>query len=206
MVPKICSIEGCEKPIRTRGWCEMHYTRVRKHGDPHLTKVIHGQTEKRFWMQVDKRGPDECWEWQGSPTVHGYGRIRAGGRERSAHAVALEIATGEKQPDGMDTCHTCDNRTCVNPAHLYWGTRAQNMADAVARKRTPWGERHGMAKLTVVQVVEIRHYRANGATVPDLAQKYGVSVRVVYDIVAGRQWKNAGGPITRRNTKRKKAA
>lgn len=71
----------------------------------------------RFWDKVDRRGPDECWPWQATIEARGYGRFRLGEMSSVAHRVAYQLAHGELGDDVRLT-HTCDDRSCVNPAHL----------------------------------------------------------------------------------------
>lgn len=93
----------------------------------------------RFWSKVDLRGPDECWLWIGLRDEAGYGRWGYGKRQHRAHRWLLGELRGApliSDPRGVeDACHRCDNPPCVNPAHLYVGTRKRNIADAVERKR-----------------------------------------------------------------------
>jgi len=167
---------------------------------------VYPSAEERFWAKVDRAG--ECWEWTAGKNAAGYGIFNKGNDQYAkAHVFSLELATGERRPDGMDTCHTCDNPSCVNPDHLYFGSRQQNMDDAWNRGRFPVGEDRPSAKTTELDVVAIRNEYAAGAEVDDLCAAYGLKNSTIRCIVLGYKWKHAGGPITvRRGRINKKAA
>jgi hypothetical protein len=90
----------------------------------------------RFWAKVTKGG--DCWIWNGTKDGKGYGRLHlsgpAGRRTVKAHRLAYELHKGPI-PSGLEILHACDNPSCVNPAHLSVGTRADNMQDAAAKGR-----------------------------------------------------------------------
>jgi len=151
----------------------------------------------RLWAKVDRRGPDECWEWTASRFPEGYGRIgdrtRAGGVNRASRAV-LELELGRPLLPGMESCHTCDNPPCCNPAHLYEGTHAQNMADMVRAGRgfaalSTVGEANPNARLNEALVRDIRAADLSryGSQVA-LARRLGVTRETIREIRIGRRW------------------
>lgn len=97
-----------------------------------MTKGLREPLADRFWRFVEKSGG--CWLWLGSRIPAGYGHIKVSGRTVMAHRVAFELTHGPIE-DGLWVLHRCDNPSCVNPAHLYTGDRAQNMKDAHERGR-----------------------------------------------------------------------
>lgn len=135
-----CSIEGCGRKPVGRGWCGKHYQRWRTHGSPTggTTERCRLPLAERFWTWVDKRDPDECWEWQGSRNKQHYGRVMANGRVQLAHRLAYELAHGAV-PEQL-ILHACDNPPCVNPAHLFPGSQADNVRDMIAKGRY-WRDR-----------------------------------------------------------------
>jgi hypothetical protein len=97
----------------------------------------------RFWPQVAKAGPDDCWEWMGEPFGDRYGVLQVNGINRAAHRISYALAYGEI-PHGMWVLHRCDNRRCCNPSHLFLGTHQDNENDKVAKGRQARGDRHGL--------------------------------------------------------------
>lgn len=144
--------------------------------------------EIRFWSKVAKGAPNECWEWLGARRGHAgmqYGCIKAGPWSEGAHRVSYALAHGVSL-DALDhVIHTCDNPGCVNPAHLRAGTRQDNVDDMVSKRRHPFGERAGRAKLTSEDVNAIRASAARGV---DLANKYGVTPDQISRIRHHRSW------------------
>lgn len=144
----------------------------------------------RFWSKVDKRGAEECWEWQACRTSGAgklpYGLVVFGGRGQVAHRVSWQIVFGAI-PHGQVVRHKCDNPPCVNPNHLELGSPLDNARDALDRNRYARGTAQGLAKLTEEQVLAIRRLTLpiNKAAV---GRQYGVSRRVIYDLLLRNTW------------------
>lgn len=170
-------------------------------GRVYLTKSL----EDRVWPKVNKRGPTECWEWQGARGTRGYGFLVFDSRkptryQRRAHRVVYEMTHGPI-PDGMVVMHICDNPPCVNPRHLRLGSFADNTRDAwkkglITGGGARFGEAHWRASLTWDQVREIRsRYRGRGQPSHDvLAAEYGVSRPTISQIIEGKTYPESERP------------
>jgi hypothetical protein len=154
---------------------------------------------ERFWAKVDVGEPDACWRWQANTYPNGYGQFAVRCRPRLAHRVSWELEHGVPVPNGLCVCHRCDNRSCVNPAHLFLGTQRDNVRDCIAKgraRRGPGfkgrsGERNYAAKLTQTQVDEIRSRYATGAvTQVELGRLYGVTFQSIHHIVRNKRWRH----------------
>lgn len=140
-----------------------------------------------FWSRVDKSaGPDGCWLWTGQ-CEDGYGRVSWGGRRERAHRVAWMLANGPF-PARKHVLHRCDNPPCVNPAHLFLGTNADNMADKAAKGREARGEAHGLAKLTAALISGVFASDAAGESKASIARRLGVGRTTIGHVLAKRTW------------------
>lgn len=191
---RTCTEEGCVRQHYGRGLCRPHYgiaRRMGKLGDYRRELVPRGASlDERLrhhgWTVAD----NGCWDWTGA--MHqGYGQLAVGvwrdgvSVPEKANRVAYKAWVGPI-PDGMYVCHRCDNRRCINPAHLFLGTPKDNIDDMVQKGRQGHGERKSQHKLTDVQVDEIRaRYAAGGVYQKDLAAEYGVCQQLVSHLTRG---------------------
>jgi hypothetical protein len=134
-----------------------------------------------------------CWLWTAHTIRDGYGRIYVDRSRRLvlAHRFSWELHKGTLD-GGKHVLHRCDTPCCVNPDHLFLGTHAENMQDAVkkGRKNMPKGEGHHNCKLSETEVLEIRNSSERNV---DLAVRFGVTPGMIGHIKCGRAWKHLDG-------------
>lgn len=141
-----------------------------------------------FWKNVDK-SPD-CWLWIGPKVGRGYGKFRYNGKTQRAHRVVWELTNGAI-PDGMFVCHRCDTPACVRPEHLFLGMPLDNVHDMTTKKRHAHGEIRKNAKLTEIEVRQIRtRYEPRKVTVKQLAKEYKVDPGLIHRIIHRKVWKH----------------
>ena len=165
---------------------------------PRIKDKEYFSLEDRYWMRVDVASKAECWDWYGNKAPNGYGylgkRIEGKVKNFLAHRLAYEYRFGDI-PEGLCVCHHCDNPGCVNPYHLFVGTRSDNMQDCVSKGRhyhhVMFGEDVPNSKLKTDQVLEIRKkYKPFEYTHRMLADEYGVSASLIKQIVNRYLWKH----------------
>ena len=139
MPERTCSIPDCGKPARTRTWCEMHYYRWYRHGDPLIATLDPAvKLARRFWAKVDQR-PDDCWPWLASHFYTGYGQFRVNGTMTVAHRVAYELTYGPLSK-GLVLDHLCGRKDCCNPRHLDPVSQGENVQRSYIRRAAPGTE------------------------------------------------------------------
>lgn len=164
-------------------------------------KIMDDKTLQRFWSKVQKS--DGCWEWQAALGHFGYGMFQYKDKNVGAHRFAYEATKGPI-PTGKFVCHSCDNRRCVNPDHLWVGTPADNTKDRDAKGRH-WtyghrGETNTNAKLDWEKVESIRSLYVTGKySHRDLSAMFGVSCGAVSCVLENRTWTDNETTRKRRN-------
>ena len=141
----------------------------------------------RLLEYVDKSG--DCWIWTGHKDPNGYGRLNIDLVPRLAHRLMMELEGHQITPDQF-VCHKCDNPSCVNPAHLFIGTAADNSGDMTQKGRSCRGERNGHSKLTENEVLDIRKRYDGGEVQSKIAKEYGLHQVTVSEIVTRKIWKH----------------
>lgn len=130
--------------------------------------------DDRFWGKVDKKGPDNCWDWTASFANSGYGRFNYSATEYYAHRVAWILTNKQPIPKGMWILHKCNNKKCCNPNHIYMGTPADNERDARES-----GITYYRRKCTEEEVRQIKDLR-NIFTLDEIAKMYDVSIFAIW--------------------------
>ena len=149
--------------------------------------------EIRFWNHVIIRGPDECWDWIGGLCGPGYGQFRIGTspsdrRLIMAHVFSYNLHYGDL--GDLFCLHSCDNKRCVNPRHLFAGSQAENMADKVAKKRQRYGILCWQSKLDQQKISAARVLKLNGWSYKRIADRFNVHVMSLYKALKGQTWKS----------------
>lgn len=184
---RMCSILGCEKRHYGGSFCQMHYARNRRNGNPLVSKKRPNGTTKKWLTEVALTWDSEvCLIYPHGIGSHGYGEANIDGRKVCAHVFICEEKHGPKPTPDHEVAHSCrTNKACVNWRHVRWATRIENMRDKFAHGTINRGEAHGLAMLSRDDVLAIRS--ATGRQI-DIGDQFGVSQQTVSDIKNRRRW------------------
>lgn len=185
-------------PGRARAIAERQREKWKAQPRMSILDAVTGQ-EGRFWANVDRRGPGECWLWTGE-TRGGYGVFRRKGRYYGAHRIAFALENDD--PGEMKVCHKCDNPPCCNPAHHFAGTNRDNVLDAEAKGRRP--RRYGgISHFAVLNEEQARRAYFDPRPAPQIARELGVATTTVHAIRNRETWPHLDLPPLRRSSKGK---
>lgn len=186
-----CCVNGCNEKEHRRGYCSKHYQRVKKHGSAITDSGVYKEMSLRERLLLKSCVTDSgCWEWSGYLNKKGYGVLSVDNNPKSAHTASYESFVGTI-PEGLCVCHACDNRSCINPSHLFLGTVEDNNKDRDDKNRAAKGESSGQSVLTEKQVIKIKKLLAKGEhTNAEIGEKFGVSGWAISRIKCGKNWKH----------------
>lgn len=185
-----CSIEGCDKPTKARGWCNAHWKRWIRHGDPLAGAAANGEPMRFLLDTAMPFTGDGCLEWPFAKNQYGYGIVTYEGKASVVTRLICALTNGNAESN-LDAAHSCGNGHlgCCNPRHISWKTRAANKADTVLHGTHDRGSRNGNSKLTEEDVAAIRKLRGDGLTQSAIGAMYGVSRAAIYKIESGKGWR-----------------
>lgn len=186
---RICSIPDCGKRYYGGGLCNMHWQRVRKHGDPYGGGTTPGEPLRYLNEIVLLYEGDECLSWPFGKITAGYGTIHFDGRLCLVSRVVCERVHGPPPTPEHEAAHSCGkgHEGCVAKRHLSWKTSAENKADQLIHGTRPRGSKHGNAKLSNSDVIKIRSLRGK-AKQADIAHWFGVDKSVISRVQSGKRW------------------
>ena len=184
--PIIAGETLAERKLRKHREASQRY-KLKMYPNRKVGSLRKGGVTKEFIVancEIDKS--KGCWNWKKSRAPWGYGLIGENKHCIRAHRKSYELWKGPI-PKGLFVCHRCDNPPCCNPEHLFLGTDLDNKRDAIRKGRFPLGENRPNAKLTSVQVREIR---VSSMRVVDLAEKFKVRVGTIYRVITGATYRS----------------
>lgn len=145
----------------------------------------------RLWSKINIRGNNECWEWTAAKSKAGYGMITIDYISKCAHRIVWEVHNQMDIPKKGVICHSCDNRGCCNPYHLFLGSQSDNIKDAANKGRMVRGEKHARSTLTENDIREIRRLGIEDKlTKTEIAKKFDVSRNTITDVILKKTWKH----------------
>lgn len=187
-----CSVGGCEKRARAKGMCCAHERRLRLYGCPNGKPNGRTTSDDAYQWLVDHKihDSDDCLIWPFQRAPNGYGHLRTpDGKRTTASRAMCILANGSPKSTDAEAAHNCGNghEGCVHPQHLRWATRSENQMDRVRHGTSNRGSRHGVSKLSPVDVVGIR-LMLKGHSQRSVALEFGVSQSAIWHLSTGKTW------------------
>lgn len=180
---------NCDKPPRFCSFGCRNWIGCRRRKNSELTEEEKLKKLKKYYEKYVVR-QEGCWDWNGIIEWTGYAKLGIRPPVK-AHRASWIIHKGPI-PSGKVVCHTCDNRKCTNPEHLWIGTHKDNIQDRIKKGRcnTPKGTQLKIAKINEKQVVEIKDLLEKGIACSVIGRQYGVSRKIISRIKNGETWKH----------------
>jgi hypothetical protein len=191
-IMKLCSVPECNRNTHGRKMCVTHRRRIYR-GAVLENPIRTRDSSVEFilkWIDIktNKNPNSGCAEWNGKLDNEGYARVLWRGKRWTVHRLVFHLTSG-KEIGENHVLHKCDNPKCCNIDHLWLGTQQDNMRDCVLKGRNSKGENKPSAKLSMIQVDEIRARRATGESTASISKLFPVSLRQIQSILSGEYWK-----------------
>lgn len=186
-----CSVDGCERNSNSyakgsRGYCNAHYKKLRRCGDPRGVGTEKGEPLRWIEEHASYAG-DGCLVWPFKRSGRRYGEVWVEGHVRRASRLICRLAHGPEPTPEHEAAHSCGNPPCCNPRHLRWATPSENMADKLIHDTHQRGSRNGSAKLSDDQARQILALRGSTTQVA-IAAQFQISVSTVNRIHSAKAW------------------
>lgn len=180
-----CCVAGCDRPLKSRGYCANHWKRWRRYGNPLGGHVPHSQLRSYLTDVVLTFVDDACLDWPFARDKKGYARI---GRDL-VHQISCEEEHGPRPTALHEAAHKCGRgeQGCVARKHVRWATAKNNAADKLIHGTHNRGERHNLAKLTEPEARQILALKGR-ALQKEIALMFGVCRQTVSDIHRRKRW------------------
>jgi hypothetical protein len=189
----ICSIEGCENKVLALGWCNKHYLRNKRHGNPLKGNTFYGAPLAYLKAHMYD-GCSTEWSFAKAPNGYGkYGQIMFQGKLQGVHQVSFLIGNNLTElPKGMVVRHLCNcgHLGCFNFECLALGTKRDDVQDQIKAGTWQHGETHAQAKLSSEQIDEIRRLGELGNIHQQIADMFNCSRRNISKIIRFESRKN----------------
>lgn len=180
-----------ERNIRIRGRSEARRSSRKKdrwYKPPRLN------ANEKFWRHVSISGLETCWEWTGAKTDVGYGFFTHEKKNGGAHRWAWFLTRGSYPNPSEVICHSCDNKSCVNPCHLFIGSHMDNSSDMVRKKRHLKNQMGSKSKTSLDDAVKVKHLLSLGYSPTSISRCFGININSCWGILYGTSCKHVVVP------------
>lgn len=188
-----CKIDKCMAKENARGLCSMHFSRLRRYGDPLFGPPPKARKTEidAFITQAISHAEDECLLWPFTRDACGYGRIFRGQKSIGVHRLVCVSVHGQPPSERHEAAHSCGkgHEGCVSPKHLRWATHKENNQDKILHGTNKAGENSCTAKLTPNDVALIRATPKYYGRLRDLCLRFSISKSAILAIDRGESWR-----------------